>query len=200
MFNPTFFFLEEGKKRIVDINFNVDLFMHFIILFSFLTILFIYLITKMKSDKFNNELGFFFNDIINKNTEKIKKEQSLLNPDKLYNKEDSTVKKHNDNLIRLILTINTLLWIFFIILILVLNYNCNSNLNLKKIIFENFIIFSIICFIEYLFFTKIAIKFIPIEPSLISKQFVDTLKEKFKSHNNLQSQLKSQIYYQTQLF
>lgn len=191
MFNPTSFVLKEAKQRITNINFNVDLFMHFIILFSFLTILFIYLISKLSSDAFNSEVGHLLKEIIEKNTETMKKDPSfeynskLLPLDKLhkmFKKQEPTVKTHNDDLIYLIVTINTLLWLFFIVLLFVLKYNCDSNLNLKEIIFENLVLFTFVGFVEYLFFTKIALKFIPVEPSFISKQFLDALKNKFKSN------------------
>ena len=194
MFSPTTFLLKEGRKRIVDINFNIDLFMHFIIIFSFLTIFFIYVISKMKSDTFKSKVDHILKDLIHKNTENIKKHPSLLPLDKIYNKEDSTVKTHNDNLIRLILTINGLLWMFFIVLLLILKHNCDSKLNIKQIIFENFILFIIIGFVQYLFFTEIAVKFISIEPSLISKKFVDALKKRMKLNANINS--KQEVYSQ----
>ena len=209
MFNPTTFVLKEAKQRITDIDFNVNLFMHFILLLSFLTILFIYLISKLSSDAFNDEVGHLLKEIMEKNTETMKKDPSfeytskLLPLDKLhkmFKKQDSTVKTHNDDLIRLIVIINTLIWLFFIVLILVLKYNCDSHLNIKEIIFENFVLFSLVGFVEYLFFTRIAVKFIPVEPSFISKQFVDALKNKFKSNmttdsntNDLQGQVYAQL-------
>ena len=205
---PTGFIIKEAKQRITNINFNVDLFMHFIILFSFLTILFIYLISKLSSDAFNGEVGHLLKDIIHKNTEKMKKDPSFENNSKLlpldklhkmFKNQEPTVKTHNEALIRLIVTINALLWLFFIVLLLVLKYNCDSNLNLKEIIFENLVLFTFVGFVEYLFFTKIALKFIPVEPSFISKQFLDALKNKFKSNITTDSNtvdLKEQVYSQ----
>jgi len=208
MFNPTTFVLKEAKQRITDIDFNVNLFMHFILLLSFLTILFIYLISKLSSDAFNGEVGHLLKEIMEKNTETMKKDPSfeytskLLPLDKLhkmFKKQEPTVRTHNDDLIRLIVIINTLLWIFFIVLILVLKYNCDSHLNIKEIIFENFVLFTLVGFVEYLFFTRIAVKFIPVEPSFISKQFVDALKNKFKSNMTTDSttdDLQGQVYAQ----
>jgi hypothetical protein len=205
---PTNFIFKEAKQRITNINFNVDLFMHFIILFSFLTILFIYLISKLSTNAFNGEVGHLLKDIIHKNTEKMKKDPSFENNSKLlpldklhkmFNKQDPTVKTHNEAIIRLIVTINILLWLFFIVLILVLKYNTDSNLNLKEIIFENLVLFAFVGFVEYLFFTKIALKFIPVEPSFISKQFLDALKNKFKSNMTTDSNtgdLQGKVYSQ----
>ena len=179
MFNPTSFVLKEAKQRITNINFNVDLFMRFIILFSFLTILFIYLISRLSSDAFNAKVGHLLKEIIQKNTEEMKKNPSfeynskLLPLNKLYkmfNQPEPTMKTNNNDLIRLIVIINILLWLFLIVLLLVLKYNCDSNLNLNEIIFENLILIIFVGFVEYLFFTKIVLKFMPVEPSFISKK------------------------------
>ena len=61
-----------------------------------------------------------------------------------------------------------------------LKYECGSNLKIEEIIIENLIIFAFVGLVEYYFFTRIALKFVPVEPSFISKQFINSLKEKLR--------------------
>ena len=53
------------------------------------------------------------------------------------------------------------------------------DINWKRIIIENIIIFVFIGTIEFIFFTKVASKYIPVTPDLLSKTILERLKYHF---------------------
>ncbi len=60
----------------------------------------------------------------------------------------------------------------------------DSKLNIKDIVIENAIIFMFVGIVEFLFFKTIAFKFIPVEPSFISKEFLNQVKNQLKNTKN----------------
>jgi hypothetical protein len=48
---------------------------------------------------------------------------------------------------------------------------------------ENVIIFACVGVIEYLFFTKVALKFVPAPPSLLVTSLINKFKETIQSNN-----------------
>ena len=72
------------------------------------------------------------------------------------------------------------MWIFFVFILLVVNNCANLSIkNLSLLILENLVVFTFIGSIEYIFFTQIAFKYVPVVPSFISQQFVSIIKDKF---------------------
>jgi len=173
------------KSKFMDVNFNINLFLHFLILYTFLTIFFITFISKVSSDAFNGEVNHIIHN--SKLHETIDQNptigEALENVpldvlSKMYSKPDQAVTNYNEGLFNACIISTVLLWISFIVIVLILKFQCDSELKIGKIIIENAIIFTAIGFAEYYFFTKIAIKFIPVEPSFIYKQFFETIKSK----------------------
>jgi len=189
MTNLTYLALNQVQKRLTDVNFNINLFLHFLILFSFLSIFFIFFISKVSTDAFNNEIEHLINELL---SDKVKKLKKYLNFDNIinelplkqlyesYQKKNKAVEGHNKDLIKLIIIVNILLWVLFVSMTVLLKYECGSNLKIGEIITENLIIFACVGLVEYYFFTRIALKFIPVEPSFISKQFMNSLKDKLR--------------------
>jgi len=181
--------INQVQKRVTDVNFNINLFLHFLILFSFLSVFFIFFISKVSTDAFNNEVEHLIHELLSDRVKELKQTPEFdevirqLPLKKLYEsfqKKTKAVEIHNDNLIKLVVIINILLWILFISMTVLLKYECNSNLNIGEIVIENLIIFAFVGLVEYYFFTRIALKFIPVEPSFISKQFMNSLKDKLR--------------------
>jgi len=174
-----------------DVNFNINLFLHFLILFSFLSIFFVLIISKASTLAFNNEVERLIGELLHNKIDELKKKSdefdqitNILPLNKLYNeyqKGNLLVNQHNNNLIKIIIIINVFLWMFFVASLILLN-NCNSHIDIKEIILENIIIFGCVGIVEYYFFTRIAIKFVPVEPSFISKQFLESLKNKLQKN------------------
>jgi len=97
----------------------------------------------------------------------------------ITNKPDPTTTLMNKSLFSLILIINIMIWIFYVILCTMFSVY-DSNFHIFEIIIENLIIFIFIGIIEFLFFTKIAFKFIPVLPSYITTEFLTLVKDKIR--------------------
>jgi hypothetical protein len=190
----------------IDNNFIMNSILHALILFSFLSVFFILFIAKVTTDAFQDEADSLVDGMINKDYVdnvltnitnfilKIPMVRTLFtllgiesiktpDPDKLrhiannFNVNSKLTDAKNNGLFKLIITINIILWIFYIIICIIIK-NIDSSFHISEIIIENLIIFIFIGIIEYYFFTKIALKFIPVVPSFISKKFIEMLIQK----------------------
>jgi hypothetical protein len=189
MTNLTSLSINEVQKRVTDVNFNINFFLHFLLLFSFLTIFFIFFLSKISTETFNGEVGNLIDDLLKNNVKELKKSPNFNNIvnrlplrklSEIYEKRNKSVEQHNNDLIKLVIIINVLLWTFFITIVCLLKFQCDSKLSLVEIILENLVIFTFVGLFEYYFFTRIALKFVPVEPSFISKQFMTNVKDKLK--------------------
>lgn len=185
MFNPTTFIFDEFKKRISTVDFNINLFLHFLLLFTFLTVFFIVFISKVSSKAFNGEVTELTGKIVENNIKPLKENKNFENivktiPSKqlydLYSNEDSVVKNTNAGLINNVISILIFSWILFIVVIVLLKYQCGITIHLEEIIVENLVTFAIVGLFEYYFFTRIAGTYVPVAPSFISQQFIDSIK------------------------
>jgi len=176
-------------ENIQNYNFLINLLLHSLILFTFLTLFFIFFISKVSKKAFNNEIGHQIDNALNKVVPKLKENKmfnlikdninikSLLDR---YKDADKKVQKKNNSLIKNLVIVNIVLWICFILFVRHIT-SIRNDIDLLTIIGENLIVFSFVGIAEYYFFTRIALKFIPVEPSFISKQFLEELKSQFKS-------------------
>lgn len=96
---------------------------------------------------------------------------------KSYEKVDKTVETHNNWLFNSIIITNVSLFIFVTMLIVILLYQCEQCIPIKHILLENAVTFFFVGIIEYFFFTKIAVKYIPSKPSLIVNSFFDSVEK-----------------------
>ena len=181
--------LEILKNSFLDVNFDINLVMHSFILFTFLSLFFALYITKISKNAFNNDLSNMIHNGLSDKIKKIKQNISIKNVInelpldtliKNYSIEDKAVTMHNNGLLNTLLSVNILLWVGLIIVILILKYNCGANLNISHLVLENVIIFTCVGIVEYLFFTKIATNFVPVKPSFISQQFLESIKLQLK--------------------
>jgi len=96
---------------------------------------------------------------------------------KSYEKVDKTVETHNNWLFNSIIITNVSLFIFVTMLIVILLYQCEQCIPVKHILLENAVTFFFVGIIEYFFFTKIAVKYVPSKPSLIVNSFFESVEK-----------------------
>ena len=159
----------------MNINFVVNYFTHALILFTFLSILFIFYISDVTRNAFITEISHLIHTAFD-NVPKVSNKLDLSSLINAYSKPDKTADLHNKLLFKSLGIINLILWILFIVIIYILKLSY-TELDMTHILIENAIIFSIIAIVEYLFFTNIALKFVPVEPSFIKKQLINILKK-----------------------
>jgi hypothetical protein len=173
-------------KQLQDPNIIFDMIIHSLILFTFLTLFFSFYVSKISTDVFNEEVNNIINENIDHTIDNLKGSQTIVQEllinnlplDKIsnyYNGVDSTVDAKNKGLLHSLWIANIILWGCFLIGTFLI-YDI-YNLHVKDIMIENILTFIIIGIAEYLFFTRIGLKFVPVEPSFISKQFLDKSKE-----------------------
>jgi len=171
-------------------NLAVDLGVHALILFTILTCFFLLYITKITKSAINSHLG----DLIEENSESIVKKSKELGGlqvqllsktlpfdhiKKAYDKPDKMQVNNNDWLQYSLIITNLSLLVMVAGSIMILAYTCNSDIHLGEILKLNLYTFILVGIIEYLFFTKVALKWIPSPPSLMITTIVNNIKKHF---------------------
>jgi len=176
------------SHMIGDPEFAINMAMHSLILFSFLSIFFLYYITTLAKNAFNQEITHLMNDGLEKPIEELKSNpyvKQVLNviPSEkllaLYSREDKAVIMHNNGLANTVFMTNALLWGMLIIVIIIIKYSCGKKVHVKEVVIENLITFTFVGIVEFMFFKHIAFKFIPVAPSFISQQFLEKVQKLF---------------------
>ena len=161
------------------LNFIVNYFIHAFILFTFLSIFFIFYITKLTKKAFVEEIT----KLIESAMSSIKMPFNWKNLDsfnlsklaEIYLKPDQTIEMYNGLLINALIIVNIIMWIGLIVIISILKFYNWEHLDLSVILLENFLIFIFIGIIEFLFFTQIAFKYVPIKPSFMKTQLLHNI-------------------------
>ena len=170
---------------------SVNILVHVIILFTFLSAFFFFYVSQIESDAFKSEVGVFIekgiNDMLDKDPQMLDKIEAL-KPTitklmKLYDKPMRSTVEHNIN-IKLMATFSLLI-LFGILLTIVLTvtFECHKNVSIGHILIENVIIFICIGIVEYMFFTKVAVKYIPVSPSIMVNTMFSTAKSTLANTN-----------------
>lgn len=168
-------------------EFIVNMLLHSILLFNILSILFIKYISKITTHTFNEEIshtittsmGEKFNTIMNNNiVHGLVKDKTKTQIYNLFAKPYKETEIRNKGLFDMVIVSNIMLWVTVIIIILIFKFSCNAEINMTHIITDNIAVFTIIGIFEYIFFKKIALKYIPVLPSFISNEAISTLKAK----------------------
>jgi hypothetical protein len=176
------------KEIVSEPSFAINMAMHALILFSFLSIFFTMYITKLSKDAFDKELGEMIKEGLEEPIYKLKempvvKQLISIVPleklEKLYAKPAKAVTMHNNGLINSVFMTNLLLWVMLIVIIIIMKNTCNMKINITEIAIENAITFTFVGIVEFMFFSYIAFKFVPVAPSFISGQFLDKVKNLF---------------------
>jgi hypothetical protein len=175
------------KDSFINPNFNADLYIHSLVLFTFLTVLFIAYLMKVSTDSFKLNIGTLLENSIKPYIDTIKEnpliKNNIINLKGLINNintPDKYTENNTYNIKKILLLINILLWVFIIGFIIIFNKtSCNSNINWVEIAITTSITFICIGFIEFIFLKFIIMKIQPIEPSFLVKELLEKTKHKF---------------------
>ena len=180
-----------NNKQQYNINFSLDIVIHILILFTFLTVFFFAYVSKLEKQSLDNTVTKTINDntynFLNEfdqisNKYDVKVDWNIVNniADNLIKNSQGEVpeiKKNNDRLFKGSMIAISIGFILFIISIIVLKYFLNYEIHIGHIILMNVIIFSITGLIEYLFFMNVASKYIPVTPDVISNTMLERVKK-----------------------
>lgn len=171
----------------------VNITLHILILFTFLTIFFFTYLRKVEESSVNdvtnnlvktqtiNTLNFLkehnkflpktiTNETLNNVADEMEKESEVPIP---------YITNNNKNLVYLSIILISIIIVILLSMIAYFVFYKKYNIGLKNILVENLVIFSIAGIIEFLFFTQIAIKYIPVTPDKASGSILDGVKDKF---------------------
>jgi Na+-transporting methylmalonyl-CoA/oxaloacetate decarboxylase gamma subunit len=167
---------------------SLNIVLHMLILFTFLSLLFFMFISKVEEDAFKKEIGDLLGKTIN-NVLENNKEQALPVIDQLrpalryfqtvYSSPDRQTLKQNIMIKFMSVFVGLLLISMFMSITITAMSECKHSVPLGRLILENVIIFAFVGVVEYLFFVNVAMKYIPAPPSLVVKTIIATLREKF---------------------
>jgi predicted PurR-regulated permease PerM len=180
-------------------SYNINITLHVLILFTFLTTFFWLFLSNVEKQNINNVSSKLINnqtkdslDLIKDNLTKINPKINLnkINLNTVANNLENSSKKpntfitnHNKKLFFTSIIIIASIFTFLITMIIFYKVFKKEPIDFKHIFLENLIIFSFAGIIEYLFFTHVAIKYIPVTPDVATSAIIDKIKDKF--NNNL---------------
>ena len=180
------------NNRYYNINFSLDIALHVLILFTFLTIFFFAYVSKLEKqtldDTISNSVADNTDTLLTDINQLSQKYNIKINWD-VINKIAATliknsqgevpqIRENNDRLYKGSMIAIIVGFILFMSTIIFLKYYMKYDIHIGHILLMNLIIFSITGLIEYFFFTKVASKYVPVMPNEIS----DTMLERIK-HN-----------------
>jgi hypothetical protein len=171
-----------------NINFAINIAIHVFILFCFLSVFFIMYITKLAKASFDKEIKHPIADGIGKQFEKLSVEDKnklknitkYLDFDSLIAYYDTPTKDYivNNKWIDIVtIMINVFLVLLIVVAYIFVRKSCNQCVPIGSIIGENLIIFGFIGVVEFMFFKHVAVKFIPVKPSVLVKSSIDSIKK-----------------------
>ena len=170
----------------IDLSTNVIL--HALILFLILSLLFWLYISKISSEAITNEVNDNIDKAFTTYKASLTQEQLMTirtyvknNPkiftilQNIYSQPDAVQQTNNQWLQVFNISWITLLIVALCILLITLYLSCSVCVPIVHMIKENLVLFALIGVVEFLFFTKIALKYIPAPPSLIITSFLNRL-------------------------
>jgi hypothetical protein len=180
----------ENSQLIERLNLISDIGLHAMILFIFLTAFFLLFISKMEVSALEGQLGGLINNDIGNYMQQIKSEYgedslkflNILPFDTLlknYSTPDPYQVNNNNWLVKSLIITNVLLFVIIIGSIIMLKLVCNYDVNIREIVFLNAITFMFVGGIEYMFFTKVGLKYVPAPPSLMMDTIFGNVKKYF---------------------
>lgn len=168
----------------MNVNFWVDAFLHAIVLYLFLSLFYIYYITDLNVKVINKELNRNIQSTIETMKKSDKTLQNLEFPNidpiiQSLNRPDPVAEANNKWLFKTIILTNIFLWSALIFVVVLMKYHCGDDIHFLHIVVENIVTFFFIGIVEYMFFTKVASQYIPVDPSFLPTRFVNSLINKF---------------------
>lgn len=173
-------------KPAVYVPFGINVTIHVLILFTILSLFFMFYATKITRTALNNTLETNINNALDgpfnmlspDAKQSIKSLTDLFPKEKIdafYGKTEPLVEMHNKWLFRSIVMTNVALFLISVVAVLIIMYQCGQCVPIGEILLENGITFALVGVVEYLFFTKVVSQYIPTKPSLIVETFFNSL-------------------------
>ncbi len=178
-----------------SISLGINIIIHMLILFAFLTVLYFFLIAPLEKKSFNDEISAQVKDNITKQLKQMKEnidpeisdeinnivnyksDSGVYAIDELieyYSFESPDIKEHNNWITSIAISVIFILTLGLIIYLNTLSNTCNKQTGIISIVKENIITFIFIGLAEYLFFTEIAFKYVPAPPSVLVKSLLNS--------------------------
>lgn len=162
---------------------TINIAMHVLILFTILSLFFMLYIAPVEKNALDKEIKNQVDDLITSNSVHISDDlKKIIHSDavnkmkEVYSKPHKLATQHNSWLYTSIITTNVAMFLLVTISTLLLIYQCNQCIPIGHVMLENIITFIFVGFIEYLFFTRVALKYIPTPPSAIVNRVLYKLK------------------------
>ena len=143
--------------------------LHIFLLFTFLSIFFWTVISKLEARTLNNEINEGIKTQVSKiNIPKSIYTDNIHNYLEAYFSGDNIARTKNNSLLKTF-NISIIILLLFVVLAtyFVRFFICKQELDVMTIIIENIIVLMIVGGIEYYFFTNFASKFVPVMPSYL---------------------------------
>lgn len=171
-------------------NYIINISLHVLILFTFLTIFFFAYISRLEKKSVDDALLDAINGQVDTVLTGIDNHMPPLKIEwEILNKLGEDIQKESKGALPAIISnhrnlrniaVAMIVGLFCILVGLYVYFlSIGININWKRIITENMIIFIFVGIIEFLFFTKVASKYIPVTPDLLSKTILERLKYHF---------------------
>lgn len=174
-------------------SYNINITLHVLILFTFLTIFFFTFLSKVEVENVNNVMSKLVGDQTKNTLDFIKSNSSKIpiSKDELSNVANNMeksskvpIKSISDNNKKLKkISIIMISCIFLLLVGMIIYYKVYKkyDIGFSHILIENLIIFSFAGIIEYLFFTNVAVKYVPVTPDVATSSILDGIKDKFNN-------------------
>ena len=163
---------------------GINVAIHVLILFTILSMFFMFYVAPMERMALNGEIKNNIDKLITFDSAIIPDEyKPFLKSDILqklknsYTKPHKLVETHNEWLFKTIILTNVSLFIVVTLSTLLLLYQCNQCLPIGHILLENGLTFLFVGLVEYLFFTRVALHYIPSKPSAMANSFFESLEK-----------------------
>lgn len=178
-----------------NINFFLDVALHVLILFTFLTIFFFAYVSKLEKQTLDDTITNSISDNTNTLLNDIKQISQKYNIKVNWNTineiaakliknsqgEVPEIKENNDRLYKGSMIAIIVGYLLFIGAIIFLKFYMGYDIHIGHIILMNIIIFSITGLIEYFFFMNVASKYVPVMPNEISDTMLERIKYNFNN-------------------
>lgn len=169
------------------VNFSVNILTHCTFLLAIIASVFFLFTEKIMSNAINNQVEDLTIDTIDKFYSELPPENKKIVQQSLQHAQLETLLNiyktptedryiNNQWVEKIIYVVIALLIVVVIVAILISKANCGK-ISVIEILSENILIFMFVGIVEFLFFTKIIIKYIPAYPSTLSNIFLEQFKE-----------------------
>ena len=166
----------------------VNIFLHILILFIFLTILFFTVIAKKEKQELDSQIGSAINSSISKLLSSIPQPSphewenisaNMKKYEKQYDHSDKTIVQNNKNILNNTIILISMLFVIVLFYILYISIIKKRKIGVKNIFIENICIFTILGSLEFIFFWYIIQHYIPIYPEDVEVELLTHVKSYF---------------------